>query len=84
MLLPPNSRFKVLGQLDAGNGLVIIQMKELPPKDPIIDFDAVLAPAPAPAPAPVKVVEEPVVSATETIEEVKPKKKIVRKASTNA
>jgi hypothetical protein len=38
----------------------------------------VVAPTPvaAPAPAPVKVVEEPVV---ETVEEVKPKKKIVRK-----
>jgi TPR repeat protein len=40
VLLPPNSRFKVLGQLNAGNGLVIIQLKELPPKDPIIDFDS--------------------------------------------
>jgi hypothetical protein len=40
VLLPPNSRFKVLGQLDAGNGLVIVQLKELPSRDPIIDFDA--------------------------------------------
>ncbi len=40
VLLPPNSRFKVVSQLDAGNGLVIIQLKELPPKDPIIDFDS--------------------------------------------
>ena len=39
VLLPPNSRFKVLGQLDAGNGLVIIQLKELPSRDPILDFD---------------------------------------------
>jgi hypothetical protein len=55
VLLPPNSRFRVLGQLDAGNGLVIIQLKELPPKDPIVDFDAVSAAAGhvsvAPAPA---------------------------------
>ena len=40
VLLPPNSRFIVLGQLDAGNGLVIVQLKELPSRDPIIDFDA--------------------------------------------
>ena len=53
VLLPPNSRFKVVSHFDAGNGLTIIQLKELPPKDPIIDFDAPLsAPAPAPAPAP--------------------------------
>ena len=39
VLLPPNSRFKVLGQLDAGNGLVIIQLKELPSRDPILDFN---------------------------------------------
>jgi TPR repeat protein len=50
VLLPPNSRFKVLGQLDAGGGLVIVQMKELPPKDPIIDFDATLSSTAAPAP----------------------------------
>ncbi len=50
MLLPPNSRFKVLGQLDAGSDLTIIQLKELPPKDPIIDFDA-LPSTPAPAAA---------------------------------
>jgi hypothetical protein len=50
VLLPPNSRFKVMGQLDAGNGLVIIQLKELPSRDPIIDFDAAAAAATA-APA---------------------------------
>ena len=38
LLLPPNSRFKVVSHFDAGNGLTIIQLKELPPKDPIIDF----------------------------------------------
>jgi hypothetical protein len=47
VLLPPNSRFKVLGQLDAGNGLVIIQLKELPSHDPIIDFGMSAAPAPS-------------------------------------
>ncbi len=49
---PPNSRFNVLGQLDAGNGLVIIQLKELPSRDPILDFDMRVAPAPVVAPAP--------------------------------
>ena len=48
VLLPPNSRFKVVSHFDAGNGLTIIQLKELPPKDPIIDFDA---PSSAAAPA---------------------------------
>jgi hypothetical protein len=43
VLLPPNSCFKVLGQLDAGNGLVIIQLKELPPNDPIIEFSSPLS-----------------------------------------
>jgi hypothetical protein len=63
VLLPPNSRFKVIGQLDAGNGLTMVQLKELPSLDPIIDFDDLpstpapaparaRAPAPAPAPAP--------------------------------
>ena len=51
VLLPPNSRFKVVSQFDAGNGLVIIQLKELPPKDPIIDFDAPLSAAAAPSAA---------------------------------
>jgi hypothetical protein len=54
VLLPPNSRFTVLGQLDAGNGLVIVQLRELPSVDPIIDFDSLLlVPASAhAAPAP--------------------------------
>jgi hypothetical protein len=58
VLLPPNSRFKVVSHFDAGSGLVIIQLKELPSKDQIIDFDAPSSfpdpalPAPAPAPAP--------------------------------
>ncbi len=50
VLLPPNSRFKVMGQLDTGNGLVIVQLKE-PSRDPIINFDAPAAAAPPP-PAP--------------------------------
>jgi hypothetical protein len=40
VLLPPNSRFKVVGQLDAGSGLVVIQLKELSSNDPIIKFDS--------------------------------------------
>jgi hypothetical protein len=42
-----------VSQFDAGSGLTIIQLKELPSLDPIIDFDALPStPAPAPAPAP--------------------------------
>jgi hypothetical protein len=54
VLLPPNSRFKVLGQLDAGNGLLTVQLRGLVSVCPIIDFDSlplVLASAHA-APAP--------------------------------
>ena len=45
------------------------------------EHEDVPAPAPSPAPAPVKAVEEAATSATasETVEEVKPKKKIIRK-----
>ncbi len=43
VLLPPNSRFAVLGQLDAGNGLIIIALKELPSRDPIVVFRPVPA-----------------------------------------
>jgi hypothetical protein len=46
VLLPPNSRFKVVSQFDAGNGLVIIQLKELQSLDPILDFDMPAALAP--------------------------------------
>ncbi len=60
VLLPPNSRFTVLGQLDAGNGLIIITLRELPSRDVIVDFDippapaaASLVPAPALSPKPV-------------------------------
>jgi hypothetical protein len=49
VLLPPNSRFKVVSHFDAGNGLTIIQLKELPTKDPIIEFDAALSSTSAPA-----------------------------------
>jgi hypothetical protein len=60
VLLPPNSRFIVLGQLDAGNGLIIITLRELPSRDVIVDFDlppassaALPAPAAALSPKPV-------------------------------
>jgi hypothetical protein len=39
ILLPPNSRFKVMSNVDAGNGLTIINLKELPPLEPILDFN---------------------------------------------
>jgi hypothetical protein len=71
------------------------KMKALPPPEDEVDPDGApttivadsddeheeIVPAPAPAPVPVNVVEDPVVvsSTTEVIEEVKPKKKIVRK-----
>ena len=53
-LHPPHSRFKVLGQLDAGNGLINVQLRGLASVDPIIDFDSLpLVPASAhAAPAP--------------------------------
>ena len=40
VLLPPNSRFKVKGVFDAGNGFIQIQLEELPCLEPILDFDA--------------------------------------------
>jgi hypothetical protein len=40
VLLPPNSRFIVLGQLNADNGLTIITLRELPSRDPILHFDS--------------------------------------------
>jgi hypothetical protein len=46
--LPPNSRFKVVSQFDAGSGLTIIQLKELPSLDRMINFDAIPS-SPAPA-----------------------------------
>lgn len=39
-ILPPNSRFDVFGFFDAGNGMINVQLKELPPLDFIIDFDS--------------------------------------------
>jgi hypothetical protein len=48
VLLPPNSRFLVISQMNAGNGLVIIHLKELPPIDPILNFDSMTISAPAP------------------------------------
>jgi hypothetical protein len=38
VLLPPNSRFRVKGLLNAGNGLTQIQLEELPCLEPILDF----------------------------------------------
>jgi hypothetical protein len=71
------------------------KMKTLPPPEDDIDPDGApttmvvdsddeadrVPPTPTPAPAPVKVVEEPV---QEVVEEVKPKKKIVRKTKDTA
>jgi hypothetical protein len=74
VLLPPNCRFKVKGVFDAGNGLIQIQLEELPCLEPILDFDApfaagaaaadwppvpALAPAPAPAPLSPAQTEDP-------------------------
>jgi hypothetical protein len=39
ILLPPNSRFKVMSNVVAENGLTIINLKELPPLEPILDFN---------------------------------------------
>ena len=54
VLHPPISRIKVLGQLDAGNGLIIVQLSGLVSVDPIIVFHSLLlVPASAhAAPAP--------------------------------
>ena len=54
VLLPPNSMFEIVGVLDAGNGMALIQMREVAPRDPILIFDD---PSPAPAPAPDRGVE---------------------------
>ena len=74
VLLPPNCRFKVKGVFDAGNGLIQIQLEELPCLEPILDFDApfaagaaaaglppvpALAPVPAPAPLSPAEAEDP-------------------------
>jgi hypothetical protein len=52
VLLPPNSRFKVKGMFDAGNGLIQIQLEELPCLEPILDFDAPAASGGSAAPWP--------------------------------
>ena len=36
VLLQPNTRFEVTGVVDGGNGLTVIQLKELPCRDPIL------------------------------------------------
>jgi hypothetical protein len=55
VLLPPNCRFKVKGVFKSADGLIAIQLEELPCLEPILDFDAPVASvAPAtkpPAPA---------------------------------
>lgn len=47
VLLPPGRQFEVKGRLDQGNGLHIIQMKEIIPKYPLIN------PVPDPKPRPI-------------------------------
>ena len=37
-LLPPNSRFEVVGLLSSADGLQQVQLRELPPLDPILLF----------------------------------------------
>jgi hypothetical protein len=48
VLLPPNSRFRVKGILNAGNGLTQIQLEELPCLEPILDFGSIPATVAAP------------------------------------
>ena len=50
VLLPPNSRFVVLVQLDAGNGLTIIPLRELLSRDLNLPYDFVPSSAPTPTP----------------------------------
>lgn len=50
-LLPPNSKFKVDSTFDAGNGLIIIQLIEIPPTDPVALYRDDDIPVPAPVPA---------------------------------
>jgi surface protein len=38
VLLPPNSKFKVTSTFDAGHGLKMIQVIEIPPDDPVVVF----------------------------------------------
>ena len=40
VLIPMNTPFEVLGVLNAGNGLTIINLKELPVTDPVFEFAA--------------------------------------------
>jgi hypothetical protein len=41
ILFPPNTKFRVTGQVDLGNGLTMIHVEERPPTDPSIVFKAV-------------------------------------------
>ena len=73
VLLPPNVRFEVEGVFDAGNGLTMVQCRQIKSLDPIIpefgggDASGAAAspppaapkPAPAPAPAPAPEPEPP-------------------------
>ena len=43
VLLPPNCRFKVKGVFKSADGLIAIQLEELPCLEPILDFDAPVA-----------------------------------------
>jgi hypothetical protein len=38
VLLPPNTKFKVVSHFDAGNGLKMIQVVEIPATDPVVTF----------------------------------------------
>ncbi len=53
VLLPPNTPFTVLGTLDAGNGLKIINLLEEKSDDPILDFMSQVFPPVEPVPSPV-------------------------------
>jgi hypothetical protein len=64
VLLPPNSRFKVKGVFDAGNGLIQIQLEELPCLEPILDFDAPIAAAAATSPVPAAALPPPPAAAS--------------------
>ena len=40
VILPPNTRFEVISKGDFGNGLYHVHLRELPPVDPILEFDS--------------------------------------------
>jgi surface protein len=63
VLLPPNTKFRVMSTFAAGGGLNMIQVVEIPPTDPVVvfrdNFDATLLP-----PSPVQPAEVAVSTAT--------------------